>query len=148
MAPVPEVKSSSFVPLPEVSQKANRWLQEKLRSFNKETIQELTPDERSQIIEAAKNESKKERVKCMANAILVTLAAIIILPILLVLSFFLGSSILEALPNSLYFPAAAGGILGGGFAGWKLIQGAGYFYQSTYLRWQEAHHLEVLSQHI
>ncbi len=148
MAPVPELKSSSFIPLPEVSQKANRWLQEKLRSFNKESIQDLTPDEKSQIIEAAKTEAKNERTKCIANAILASLAAIAILPILIILSFFLGATVLEVLPDALYFPAAAGGIVGGGFAGWKLIQGAGHLTQNTYHRWQEARHLEVLSERI
>jgi len=148
MQPVPQLKSSKFVPLPEISEKANRWLEAKLRSFNKETLQELSPEERSQIIEAAKSEAKNEQRKCIANAILATLAAITILPILVILSFFLGTTLLEVLPESLFFPVAAGEVLAGGFVGWKLIQSAGHFYKGTYHRWQEAHHLEVLSQHV
>lgn len=134
---------------PEISFQANHWLDDRLSSLGKTKLDELSPEERSQIAGEAKEEAKSTRAKAVSTAILVSLAIAAALPALIVLGFLISSGVLVIAPDSLLYPLLAGGLCAGGYGGFKLTQAIVHFFRKTVCtRFDQAQNLDRLATRI
>lgn len=129
MAAIPNAER--YNPFPEISFKANHWLNDRLASYGKDKLEDLTPEERSDLVSTARSEAKNERAKSISTAILVSLAILVALPALVVITFLIGSGCMTLAPDSLLYPLLAGGIAAGGYGGFKLTKALIHLYNKT-----------------
>lgn len=135
--------------LSSVSISARNWLQARLSELGKESLQELTPEERGQIVSAAKEEGRKETSRAITTAVLASLAVLILLPIIALVAFLTGTGLISITPDSAIYPLLGGTLLAGGYGGFKLFQGIGrFFHKEVAIRWDEARQLQILSNNL
>lgn len=110
--------------------------------------EELSPPERHQFIQSAREELHKTRLKVIALGSLATIVTLVALPILAVLAVLISTGVLVIAPDSLFFPLVAGGVCAAGLGAYKLVQIAkNFFCILIFPSWQQANQIQAfLSQ--